>query len=88
LVKAVAIGKIFPEEIVVYAPQDFCAQRSRPLPESGLNLLSRQHRARLGDALIAQACMDRGVLLLARDRDFCALVDAAGLHIIGETATI
>ena len=44
-------------------------------------VLSKRRKARLGDALIAQSCLDRGVPLLTRDRDFRAFVDAAGLDI-------
>ena len=35
----------------------------------------------LGDALIAQSCIDRGVPLLTRDRDFLAFAAAAGLDL-------
>jgi hypothetical protein len=45
-------------------------------------VLSKRRKARLGDALIAQACMDRGVSLLTRDRDFRAFVEAAGLNLV------
>jgi predicted nucleic acid-binding protein len=45
-------------------------------------ILSKRRKARLGDALIAQCCMDRGVLLLTRDRDFQAFAEAAGLNIM------
>ncbi|SPE45324.1 Ribonuclease VapC [Candidatus Sulfotelmatobacter sp. SbA7] len=44
--------------------------------------LSKRRKARLGDALIAQCCTDRGVPLLTRDRDFRALAEAAGLSIV------
>jgi len=44
--------------------------------------LSKRRKARLGDALIAQSCIDRDVPLVTRDRDFRAFVDAAGLDII------
>jgi predicted nucleic acid-binding protein len=44
-------------------------------------VLSKRRKARLGDALIAQSCIDRGVPLITRDRDFRAFVDAAGLDI-------
>ena len=44
-------------------------------------VLAKRRKARLGDALIAQSCMDRGVLLLTRDRDFRAFTDAAGLDL-------
>lgn len=39
-------------------------------------------RARLGDALIAQCCIDGNVPLLTRDRDFRALAEAAGIHLL------
>ena len=39
-------------------------------------------KARLGDALIAQTCIDRGISLLTRDRDFRAFADAAGLELV------
>ena len=41
-------------------------------------------RARLGDALIAQSCIDGGVSLLTRDRDFRAFMEAAGLDLVLE----
>jgi len=51
-------------------------------------VLSKRRKARLGDALIAQSCIDRDVPLLTRDRDFRAFVDTAGLDIIrGSAAT-
>jgi predicted nucleic acid-binding protein len=45
-------------------------------------VLSKRRKARLGDALIAQSCIDRGIPLLTRDRDFRAFVEAAGLDIV------
>lgn len=45
-------------------------------------VLAKRRRARLGDALIAQGCIDGGISLLARDRDFRAFTDAAGLKLI------
>jgi predicted nucleic acid-binding protein len=44
--------------------------------------LAKRRKARLGDALIAQSCIDRGIPLLTRDRDFRAFADAAGLDLI------
>jgi predicted nucleic acid-binding protein len=41
--------------------------------------IAKGRKARLGDALIAQTCIDRGVSLLTRDPDFRALADAVGL---------
>lgn len=41
-------------------------------------VLGGGRKARLGDALIAQSCLDHGVALLTRDRDFRAFTEAAG----------
>ena len=47
-------------------------------------VLAKHRKARLGDALIAQSCIDGGVSLITRDRDFRAFVEGAGLkHIFG-----
>jgi predicted nucleic acid-binding protein len=45
-------------------------------------VLARRRKARLGDALIAQSCVDEGVSLLTRDRDFRAFAEAAGLDLV------
>ena len=45
-------------------------------------VLAKRRKARLGDALIAQSCIDRGIPLLTRDRDFQAFADAAGLDLL------
>jgi predicted nucleic acid-binding protein len=45
-------------------------------------VLAKVRKARLGDALIAQSCIDRGIPLLTRDRDFCAFAEVAGLDLI------
>jgi predicted nucleic acid-binding protein len=45
-------------------------------------VLAKRRKARLGDALIAQSCVDGGVLLLTRDRDFRAFAEAAGFDLI------
>ena len=45
-------------------------------------VLSKVRKARLGDALIAQSCIDRGIPLLTRDRDFRAFADAADLDLV------
>ena len=44
-------------------------------------VLLRRRKARLGDALIAQSCVDRGIPLLTRDKDFRAFLDAASLSL-------
>jgi predicted nucleic acid-binding protein len=45
-------------------------------------VLAKRRKARLGDALIAQTCIDGGVPLLTRDRDFRAFAEAARLDLI------
>jgi predicted nucleic acid-binding protein len=45
-------------------------------------VLSIRRKARLGDALIAQTCIDRGIALLTRDKDFRAFADAAQLDLV------
>jgi predicted nucleic acid-binding protein len=45
-------------------------------------VLAKRRKARLGDALIAQSCIDRGISLLTRDRDFRAFAEAAGLDLV------
>ncbi|MFZ3211773.1 MAG: PIN domain-containing protein [Terriglobales bacterium] len=44
--------------------------------------LAKRRKARLGDALIAQSCMDQGIPLLTRDRDFRGFAEAAGLDLV------
>jgi predicted nucleic acid-binding protein len=44
-------------------------------------VLLKRRKARLGDALIAQSCVDRGIPLLTRDKDFRAFLDAASLSL-------
>lgn len=41
--------------------------------------LSRKRKARLGDALIAQCCIDADLILITRDRDFEAFSESLGL---------
>jgi len=45
-------------------------------------VLAKRRKARLGDALIAQTCIDHALPLLTRDRDFRAFADAAGLDLL------
>ena len=45
-------------------------------------VLAKRRKARLGDALIAQSCIDRRVSLLTRDRDFRAFAEAAHLELV------
>ena len=50
-------------------------------------VLAKRRKARLGDALIAQSCIDRGIALLTRDRDFRAFAEAEGLTLVIASAT-
>ena len=45
-------------------------------------VLAKRRKARLGDALIAQSCIDGGIPLLTRDRDFRLFAEAAGLDLV------
>jgi predicted nucleic acid-binding protein len=50
-------------------------------------VLAKRHKARLGDALIAQSCIDQGIPLITRDRDFRAFAEAANLNLMLGTGT-
>ena len=45
-------------------------------------VIGKRRKARLGDALIAQSCIDRDLSLITRDHDFRAFSEAAGLRIV------
>jgi len=45
-------------------------------------VLAKRRKARLGDALIAQNCLDAGIPLLTRDRDFRTFAETASLDIL------
>lgn len=45
-------------------------------------VLAAGRKARLGDALIAQCCLDHNVALITRDRDFGAFAAAAKLRLL------
>ena len=44
-------------------------------------VLAKARRARLGDALIAQSCLQEGISLITRDKDFRAFAAVAGLAV-------
>ena len=46
------------------------------------SVLAKCCKARLGDSLIAQSCLDAGIQLLTRDRDFGAFAEAASVDIV------
>ena len=45
------------------------------------SVLALGRKARLGDALIAQSCVDHGVALITRDKAFIAFTKAANLDL-------
>jgi predicted nucleic acid-binding protein len=45
-------------------------------------VLSKRRKARLGDALIAQTCIDRGIPLITRDKDFHSFAETARLNLV------
>lgn len=47
-------------------------------------VLAKGRKARLGDALIAQSCIDHGIPLLTRDQDFRAFAQVASLELVPE----
>jgi len=49
------------------------------------SVLAKRRKARLGDSLVAQSCLDAGIPLLTRDRDFRAFAEAASLDILLDT---
>jgi predicted nucleic acid-binding protein len=46
------------------------------------DVLAKKRKARLGDALIAQCCIDHDIALITRDRDFSAFANSAGLRLL------
>ncbi len=46
------------------------------------SVLAKRRKARLCDCLIAQSCLDAGIPLLTRDRDFRAIAEAASLDVL------
>ncbi len=49
--------------------------------QSRHTLLQRGYKARLGDALVAQACVDNDIPLISRDTDFRHFVNLCGLRL-------
>jgi predicted nucleic acid-binding protein len=60
-----------------------CWQRAGALRAK---VLAKRRKARLGDALIAQSCIDNAIPLLTRGRDFRAFADAAGFDLLIRSA--
>jgi predicted nucleic acid-binding protein len=47
-------------------------------------VLAKHRKGRLGDALIAQSCLDAGIPLLTRDRDFRPFSGSAALKLLAD----
>jgi predicted nucleic acid-binding protein len=45
-------------------------------------VLAKRRRARLADSLIAQLCLDGGLSLITRDRDFRSFAEVSSLHLL------
>ena len=45
-------------------------------------VLAKRRKSRVGDALIAQACIDSSIPLITRDRDFRAFAEVADLDLV------
>jgi predicted nucleic acid-binding protein len=45
-------------------------------------VLGKGRRARLGDSLITQLCLDAGLALITRDRDFRSFAEASSLPLL------
>jgi predicted nucleic acid-binding protein len=45
-------------------------------------VLAKRRKARLGDALIAQSCIDQSIPLITRDRNFRSFAAAATLNLV------
>lgn len=45
-------------------------------------VLTKNRRARLGDSLIAQMCLDSGIALITRDRNFRNFEDVSSLKVM------
>jgi predicted nucleic acid-binding protein len=69
------VGKTLSELPLVEIEMDYWQRAGRLRAKA----LAKRRKARLGDALIAQSCIDRGISLITRDRDFRAFAEAAGL---------
>jgi predicted nucleic acid-binding protein len=65
-------------DMPVLDPTDGYWERAGALRRS---LRARGFKAKLGDALIAQSCIDHDVALITRDRDFRAFAKHCGLKL-------
>ncbi|MEO5924273.1 MAG: PIN domain-containing protein [Bryobacteraceae bacterium] len=66
-------------QIPLLEPQPEYWQRAGALRARSL---AKRRKARLGDALIAQSCLDRGVPLLTRDKDFRTFAESESLNLL------
>jgi predicted nucleic acid-binding protein len=76
--------KIFPAAADLLVDVPLAELRPGYWQRAGLlraRVLGPGRRARLGDALIAQCCIDEDIPLVTRDRDFKAFSEAGDLHL-------
>ena len=87
---AVVVTELLSDHKAAPAIESFVASLPRLDPTDGYweraglarrGLLARGLKARLGDALAAQACIDHDVALIARDKDFRHFVASHGLKL-------
>lgn len=76
----------FPSEVAkTLSEMPLIETRSDYWQRAGLlraKVLAKRRKARVGDRLIAQSCIDEGIALLTRDRDFRAFAEAAGRDLV------
>jgi predicted nucleic acid-binding protein len=75
-----AVSKLLAELPLIEIQPGFC-NRAGALRAI---VLRKRRKARLGDSLIAQTCVDAGIPLLTHDRDFRAFAEAASLDIVSD----
>jgi predicted nucleic acid-binding protein len=72
-----ALAALFPDTVILPIETGYWIRAGQL--RSKLKSLGR--RAKLADTLVAQACLDAGVPLLARDADFKVFAEVAGLRL-------
>ena len=73
-----ALSAAFPDAVILPIQPGYWVRAGQL--RSRIELLGR--RARLADTLVAQACLDADIPLLARDTDFGVFEEAAGLRLV------
>jgi predicted nucleic acid-binding protein len=73
-----ALTAVFPDAVILPIEPGYWIRAGQL--RSRIKSLGR--RARLADTLVAQACLDADIPLLARDSDFDVFVEVAGLRLV------